>query len=103
MPCSSSRDTSGVALLSAATARGLDVDVATAAAVALPVRLRTGMRRWTAASPPGLARDPLARLDPPGCANASLGRLVEQYGLPLPDDEDDRQVRGAARTLSGAS
>ena len=86
-------NTSGAALVDAATARRLDVDVATAAAVALPVRVD-----WDA-RPAGRVQSSVRHdvtwpsvSHPAALPASSLGRMVEQFDLPLP--ETDRAEPG---------
>lgn len=80
--------TSGAALVSAARARDLEVDVAVTAAVALPVHLDWDARvvgRVPAAL--GRAADWPATTHPAALPASSLGQLTARFGLPLPHAE----------------
>jgi hypothetical protein len=86
---------SGAALVDAASLHGLEVDVAHTAAVALPVRLT-----WDAVADGRVPAHPRTHTawppttHPAALPTSSLGRLVEQYGLPLPEDDNDPTPRG---------
>lgn len=90
-------DASGAVLVAAATAHDLDVDVATTAAVSLPVRLNWDARSvghipstfQRAASWPSTSH-------PASLPASSLGRMVEQFSLPAPaEGESDGSAADA--------
>lgn len=94
-------DTSGAALVAAAAAHELDVDVATTAAVSLPVRLDWDVRPvGRVLSTPRHEGGWPASSHPATLPGSSVGRMVEQFGLPLPAGAGEHDLPADAPFLS---